>query len=151
MSATRNPYYQLPGGAELPGDVRVSDTADASKTAAGGWAASPAAVAKTQSYNKYTDHTAESDVTIVGNSNSIFVTGRNVDVYIGVNLGKAFGSGKPLIKNAPKPVANYAMATFVASNGALRGFGWITPGGNIASPTDLPAGVSYIVAHYTTY
>lgn len=149
MSATRNPYYQLPGGAELPGDVRVSDTADASKTAAGGWAASPAAVAKTQSYNKYTDHTAESDVTIVGNS--IYVTGRNVDVYIGVNLGKAFRSGATLIKNVPKPVANYAMATFVASNGALRGFGWITPGGNIASPADLPAGVSYIVAHYTTY
>lgn len=45
MSATRNPYYQLPGGAELPGDVRVSDTADAGKTAADGWAASPAAVA----------------------------------------------------------------------------------------------------------
>lgn len=45
MSATRNPFYQLPGGAELPGDVRVSDTADESKTAAGGWAASPAAVA----------------------------------------------------------------------------------------------------------
>ncbi len=29
MSATRNPYYQLPGGADLPGDVRVSDTAEA--------------------------------------------------------------------------------------------------------------------------
>ena len=151
MSATRNPYYQLPGGAELPGDVRVSDTADPTKTAAGGWAASPAAVAEPQTYHKYTNHSAESDVTIVGNSNSIFVTGRNVDVYIGVNLGKAFGSGATLIKNVPKPVANYAMATFVASNGALRGFGWITPGGNIASPADLPAGVSYIVAHYTTY
>lgn len=49
MSATRNPYYQLPGGADLPGDVRVSDTADASKTAAGGWAASPAAVASAES------------------------------------------------------------------------------------------------------
>lgn len=45
MSATRNPFYQLPGGADLPGDVRVSDTADDTKTAAGGWAASPAAVA----------------------------------------------------------------------------------------------------------
>lgn len=45
MSATRNPYYQLLGGTELPGDVRVSDTADPTKTAAGGWAASPAAVA----------------------------------------------------------------------------------------------------------
>lgn len=49
MSTTRNPYYQLPGGADLPGDVRVSDTADASKTAAGGWAASPAAVASAES------------------------------------------------------------------------------------------------------
>lgn len=46
MSSTRNPYYQLPGGADLPGDVRVSDTADATKTAADGWAASPAAVAE---------------------------------------------------------------------------------------------------------
>ena len=45
MSATRNPFYQLPGGADLPGDVCVSDTADATKTAADGWAASPAAVA----------------------------------------------------------------------------------------------------------
>lgn len=45
MSATRNPFYQLLGGADLPGDVRVSDTADTSKTAADGWAASPAAVA----------------------------------------------------------------------------------------------------------
>lgn len=45
MSATRNPFYQLPGGADIPGDVRVSDTADDSKTAADGWAASPAAVA----------------------------------------------------------------------------------------------------------
>ena len=45
MSATRNPYYQLPGNADIPGDVRVSDTADPTKTAADGWAASPAAVA----------------------------------------------------------------------------------------------------------
>lgn len=45
MSATRNPYYQLPGNADIPGDVRVSDTADSTKTAADGWAASPAALA----------------------------------------------------------------------------------------------------------
>lgn len=59
MSATRNPYYQLPGGAELPGDVRVSDTADASKTAADGWAASPAAVAGAESIARpdYTNRT----------------------------------------------------------------------------------------------
>ena len=59
MSATRNPYYQLPGGADLSGDVRVSDTADASKTAAGGWAASPAAVANAESLARpdYTNQT----------------------------------------------------------------------------------------------
>ena len=132
-------------------NVRISDMADANKTASGGWAASPAAVAETQTYHKYTDHSAGSDVSIFDNANFILVTGRNVDVYIGMNLGKTFGSGETLIKNVPKPVTTYAMATFVASNGALRGFGWITPDGNIASPADLPAGVSYIVTHYTTY
>lgn len=133
-------------------DVRISDTIDAEKTAADGWAASPASVAETQTYHKYTNHSAaSSNVTIFEGSNDVYVTGRNVDVYIGVNLGKTFGSGASLIKNVPKPVTNYALATFVASNGALRGFGWITPNGDIASPANLPAGDFYIVAHYTTY
>lgn len=151
MSATRNPYYQLPGGADLPGDVRVSDTADPTKTAAGGWAASPAAVAKTQSYHKYTDHTVGSNVSIAYDSNAVFVTGRNVDVYIGVNLSEAFGYGKVVIKNVPKPVATYALAAFVVGDGTLHGLGWITPGGDISSPANLSAGLYYIVAHYTTY
>lgn len=151
MSATRNPFYQLPGGADLPGDVRVSDTADASKTAADGWAASPAAVAETQTYHKYTNYSAESNVTINVGTDSVFVTGRNVDVYIGVTLNKAFGYGATLIKNVPKPVSNYTLATLVDGDGTLRGFGWITPGGAISSPSNLPAGVIYIVAHYTTY
>lgn len=151
MSATRNPYYQLPGGADLPGDVRVSDTADAKKTATDGWAASPAAVAKTQSYHRYTDYSVGSNVSIANDSNYVYVTGRNVDVYICVNLSKAFGYGETVIKNVPKPVSTYALATFVAGNGALKGFGWITTGGNISSPENLPAGLSYIVAHYTTY
>lgn len=149
MSAARNPYYQLPGGADLPGDVRVSDTADANKTAAGGWAASPAAVAETQTYHKYTKHSAESDVEIL--DNSIFVTGKNVDVYIGAKLGKTFGSGATLIKNVPPPVTNYTIATFLNSNGSLRGFGWITPAGDITSPANSLDGTPYIVAHYTTY
>nr|DAG29249.1 MAG TPA: hypothetical protein [Caudoviricetes sp.] len=53
MNATRNPFYQLPGGADLPGDVRVNDTADATKTAADGWAASPAAVARVSTALSY--------------------------------------------------------------------------------------------------
>lgn len=151
MSATRNPFYQLPGGADLPGDVRVSDTADASKTAADGWAASPAAVAKTQTSHKYTTHSAESDVSITDGINNVFVTGGNVDVYIGVTLSRTFAYGAPIIKNVPKPVANYALAAFVLDDCTLQGFGWIAPSGVIASPTNLPAGMVYIVAHYTTY
>lgn len=45
MSATRNPYYKLPGNADIPGDVRVTDMPDFTKLANQGWAASPAAVA----------------------------------------------------------------------------------------------------------
>lgn len=128
--------------------VRISDAIDAGKTADGGWAASPAAVAKTQTYHEYTSHSAGSNVTII--SNKVFVTGRNVDIYIGVNLSKAFGYGESVIKDLPKPVSTYALATFVASDGTLRGFGWISTGGSIGSPANLPAEVSYIVAHYTT-
>lgn len=150
MSATRNPFYQLPGNADIPGDVRVSDTADGTKTAAGGWAASPVAVAETQTHHKYTGHSAETNVTIFDASNYIMVTGKNVDVYLGVNLSRAFNS-ETVIKNVPKPVSNYTLAAFVNSDGVIRGFGWISPGGNIASPSNLGTGKSYIVAHYTTY
>lgn len=67
MSVTRNPFYQLPGGANLPGDVRVSDTADANKTASDGWAASPAAVASAvpeMEYGCYTPGTPIADKSI---------------------------------------------------------------------------------------
>lgn len=74
MSATRNPLYQLPGGADLPGDVRVSDTADASKTAAGGWAASPAAVASVpKNYKLLKDGGTVSDFNIQNRSVGMFL------------------------------------------------------------------------------
>lgn len=132
-------------------NVRISDTPDATKTAADGWAASPASVEETQTYHKYTNHSVESDVAIAGGIDNVFVTGKNVDVYIGVTLNGVFGYGATLIKNVPKPVSIYAMATFVTREGALCGFGWITPDGSIAAPPNLPAGTFYIVAHYTTY
>ena len=147
MSAARNPYYQLPGGADLPGDVRVSDTADASKTAAGGWAASPAAVAETQTYHKVENLSAVSDVSI--DTGSIYTTGKNVDVYIGITTTAAF-NGTKIITGVPRPVASYALATFVSDGGALKGYGWVN-NGVIRAPTNLPAGTWYIVAHYTTY
>ena len=148
MSATRNPYYQLPGGAELPGDVRVSDTPDATKTAADGWAASPAAVAETQTYHKRTGHSAVSNVKLA--NDNIYVTGKNVDVYLGVVTSTTLNQ-TTVITGAPKPVASYALATFVNSNGVLQGFGWINASGNIFAPANLPAGTWYIIAHYTTH
>lgn len=149
MSATRNPYYQLPGGAELPGDVRVSDTADANKTAADGWAASPAAVAETQTYHRYTKHSVSSNANIISDSNNVYITGKNVDVYVGITTTAAF-YGTTVINNMPKPVSDYALAAFVDGPGNLNGFGWI---GNetIRAPAKLPAGTWYIIAHYTTY
>lgn len=147
MSAARNPYYQLPGGADLPGDVRVSDIADASKTAADGWAASPAAVAETQTYREVKNLTAVSNVSI--DTGSIYTTGRNVDVYIGITTTAAF-DGTTIITNAPWPVSAYTLATFTSYSGELKGFGWVNKG-NIRAPANLPAGKWFIVANYTTY
>lgn len=149
MSATRNPYYQLPGGADLPGDVRVSDTPDASKTAADGWAASPAAVAETQTYHRYTKHSASSNANIISDSNNVYITGKNVDVYVGITTTAAF-YGTTVINGMPMPVSNYTLAAFVDGTGNLNGFGWIS-NGTIRAPANLPAGVWYIIAHYTTY
>lgn len=147
MSATRNPYYQLPGGADLPGDVRVSDTADANKTAAGGWAASPAAVAETQTYHMVENLSAVSNVSII--TGSIYTTGRTVDVYIGITTATEL-NGTTIITNIPRPVTDYTLAAFVGFSGALEGFGWINNKG-IRAPANLPAGTWYIVTHYTTY
>lgn len=147
MSATHNPYYQLPGGAELPGDVRVSDTADASKTAAGGWAASPAAVAETQTYHEIKKLSTVSNVSII--DGSIYTTGRNVDVYIGITTATEF-NGTSIINGVPRPVTTYTLAAFVSGGGAFKGYGWVNNGG-IRAPANLPAGTWYIVAHYTTY
>lgn len=147
MSAARNPYYQLPGGADLPGDVRVSDTADSTKTAAGGWAASPAAVAETQTYHEIKNLSAVSNVSI--DTDSIYTTGRNVDVYIGITTTATF-NGTAIITGLPRPVTSYTLATFTSNSGALKGFGWIN-NGSIRAPVNLTAGTWFIVAHYTTY
>ena len=147
MSATRNPYYQLPGGADLPGDVRVSDTADASKTAADGWAASPAAVAETQTHHKLKNLSAVSNVSI--DIDSVYTTRKNVDVYIGIPTTAAF-NGTPIITAVPLPVATYTLATFTSFSGELKGYGWVN-GGSVRAPTNLHAGTWFIIANYTTY
>lgn len=67
MSATRNPYYQLPGNADIPGDVRVTDTPDSTKLANQGWAASPAAVASAAATLSHLVHRLST-----GNNNTSF-------------------------------------------------------------------------------
>lgn len=147
MSAAQNPYYQLLGGADLPGSVRVSDTADASKTAADGWAASPAAVAETQTYHEIKNVTAVSNVSI--DTGSIYTTGKNVDVYIGITTTAAV-NGTGIITGVPRPVASYALAAFTNYEGTFKGYGWVSNGA-IRAPANLPAGIWFIVAHYTTF
>ena len=128
-------------------NVRISDTADASKTAAGGWAASPAAVAETQTYHMVENLSAVSNVSII--TGSIYTTGKNVDVYMGITTTAEF-NGTAIITGVPRPVTSYALATFTSNSGALKGFGWIN-NGSIRAPSNLPAGTWYIIAHYTTY
>lgn len=149
MSATRNPFYQLPGGADLPGDVRVSDTADVTKTAAAGWAASPAAVAKTQTNRSHTNFSATSGANLISDASYVTITGKNVDVYIGINTTTTF-YGTTVISGIPNPNTSYTLALFVDGTGALKGFGWLN-NGNIRAPSNLTAGTWYIIAHYTTY
>lgn len=148
MSATRNPFYQLPGNADIPGDVRVSDTADSTKTAADGWAASPAAVAKTQTSYSYPNFSAINGVSLIPESTSVIITGKNVDTYIGITTNTTF-YGTTVITGMPAPSSSYALATFVNGSGILNGFGWIN-NGNIRAPANLPSGTWYIMAHYTT-
>ena len=128
-------------------NVRISDMADANKTAAGGWAASPAAVAETQTYHMVENLSAVSNVSI--DSGSIYTTGKNVDVYMGIITTAEF-NGTAIITGVPRPVTSYALATFTSNGGALKGFGWIA-NGSIRAPANLPAGRWFIVAHYTTY
>ena len=52
MSAVKNPLCQMPGGATLPGDVKLTDTADASLTADKGVAATPKMVSDVLQYVK---------------------------------------------------------------------------------------------------
>lgn len=128
-------------------DVRISDAIDASKTAAGGWAASPAAVAETQTYHRREVLPAVSNVSI--NTGSVYTTGKNVSVYIGVTTTAEL-NGALIITGVPKPVCTYTLATFTSNNGTLKGFGWVN-GGDIRAPANLPAGQWFIVANYTTY
>lgn len=50
MSAVRNPFCQMHGGATLPGDVKLTDTVDAGLTADKGVAATPKMVSDVLQY-----------------------------------------------------------------------------------------------------
>ena len=132
---------------DAPPVVQISDTADANKTAADGWAASPAAIAETQTSQSYTNSSAVSGANLITSANYVTITGKNVDIYIGITTSTAF-YGTTVISNLPMPNTSYTLATFVDGNGNLNGFGWVN-NGNIRAPTNLPTGTWYIIAHYT--
>lgn len=106
-------------------------------------------MAETQTSHSYTNFSAVSGANLISDASYVTITGKNVDVYIGITTTEAF-YGTTVINGMPKPVSGYALATFVDGNGKLNGFGWIN-GGGIRAPANLPAGTWYIIAHYTTY
>lgn len=74
MSATKNPYYRIPGGAALPGDVKLTDTADASLTADKGVAATPKMVHDVLQYVQGLFYIVKAGpVAITSNQNNVLI------------------------------------------------------------------------------
>lgn len=133
MSTTRNPYYQLPGGADLPGDVRVSDTADASKTAAGGWAASPAAVASIISTVNCSPNVK------VANSGDILadlhaiVTGKVAQFYFRIKCTTSRPE-ETIVTGLPRHNDLYIAVPCFSASGLVIGIAWLYEDGHIQTP-----------------
>lgn len=133
MSATRNAYYQLPGGADLPGAVRVSDTADASKTAAGGWAASPAAVASIVSTIDCSSNVK------VANSGDILtdlyatITGKVAQFYFLIKCTTS-RPDKTIVTSLPRHHSRYIAVPCFDVTGKVLGIAWLYGDGSIYTP-----------------
>ena len=133
MSATRNPFYQLPGGADLPGDVRVSDTADASKTAADGWAASPAAVESI-----VTTRDCSSNVKIANSGDNLknlraTITGKVAQFYFNIECATSRPE-KTIVTGLPKHNNVYIAVQCFNTVGATIGTAWLYEDGHIYTP-----------------
>lgn len=133
MSATRNPFYQLPGGADLPGDVRVSDTADASKTAAGGWAASPAAVASI-----VTTRDCSSNVKVANSGDELTdlhstITGKVAQFYFRIKCATSRPEST-IVTGLPNHNNAYIAVPCFNVRGATIGTAWLYQDGRILTP-----------------
>ena len=133
MSVTRNPFYQLPGGADMPGDVRVSDTPDATKTAADGWAASPAAVASMVSTTNWNPNVK------VANSGDTMadlhatITGKVAQIYFRIECA-APRSEKTIVTGLPRHNSTYVAVQCFNANGEVIGIAWLYEDGHILTP-----------------
>lgn len=148
MSATRNPYYQLPGGADLPGDVRVSDTADATKTAAGGWAASPAAVASMVSTTNWNPNVK------VANSGDILtdlkatITGKVAQLYFRIKCTTSRPE-ETIVTGLPRHNSSYIAVPCFDFDGLVIGIAWLYEDGHIQTPSRFDKD-GYFQATYIT-
>lgn len=148
MSATRNPFYQLPGGADLPGDVRVSDTADASKTAADGWAASPAAVESI-----VTTRDCSSNVKIANSGDNLknlraTITGKVAQFYFNIECVTSRPE-KTIVTGLPKHNNVYIAVQCFNTVGETIGTAWLYEDGSIYTPRGF-ANKGYFQASYVT-
>lgn len=133
MSGAQNPYYQLPGGADLPGDVRVSDTADATKTAADGWAASPSAVASivtTRDCSSYVNVANSGDKLTDLHST---ITGKVAQFYFHIKCATSRPESA-IVTGLPKHNNTYIAVSCFKFNGATIGTAWLYPDGHILTP-----------------
>ena len=101
-----------------------------------------------QTSSSYTNFSTVSGASLITDVNYVTISGKNVDIYIGITTSTAF-YGTTVISGLPNPNTSYTLATFVDGNGNLNGFGWVN-NGNIRAPSNLPTGTWYIFAHYTT-
>ena len=101
-----------------------------------------------QTSSSYTNFSTVSGASLITDANYVTISGKNVDIYIGITTSTAF-YGTTVISGLPNPNTSYTLATFVDGNGNLNGFGWVN-NGNIRAPSNLPTGTWYIFAHYTT-
>lgn len=133
MSATRNPYYQLPGGAEMPGDVRVSDTADASKTAAGGWAASPAAVASIVSTINCNPNVKIANPGDILTDLHVTITGKVAQLYFRIKCTTPRPE-ETIVTGLPRHNSSYIAVPCFNTNGQVLGIAWLYEDGHIYTP-----------------
>nr|DAF32257.1 MAG TPA: hypothetical protein [Ackermannviridae sp.] len=148
MSATRNPYYQLLGGADLPGDVRVSDTADSSKTAADGWAASPAAVASMVSTINCSSNVKVANSGDILTDLNATITGKVAQLYFRIKCTTS-RSEETIVTGLPKHNSSYIAVPCFNFGGLVIGIAWLYEDGHIQTPRGFDKD-GYFQATYIT-